>query len=72
MGQPQKTIGYTEVMEMARDIKIRTVSYVRVNGELVEFEKLTPEQKRKAATILKVNYLNALFAGKAEFRAAEQ
>lgn len=52
--------------------KIRTVSYIRVGDELVEFSKLPPEQKRRAATILKMNYLNALFAGKAEFFPAEE
>ena len=56
---------------MAKETKIRVVSYVKVDGEPVEFDRLTPEQKRKAATILKTNYLNALFAGKAEFRPAE-
>lgn len=51
--------------------KIRVVSYVHVGDELVEWSQLTPEQKEKAATILKVNYLNALYAGKAKFRAAD-
>lgn len=53
---------------MAKQPKIRAVSYVHVGDELVEWSQLTPEQKRKAATILKTNYLNALYAGKAEFR----
>lgn len=48
--------------------KIRTVSYVRVNGELVETSQLTPEQKGRLADWLKVTYLNHLYAGKAEFR----
>lgn len=52
--------------------KIKVVSYVHVGDELVEWSQLTPEQKKKAATILKMNYLNALFAGKAEFFPAEE
>lgn len=56
---------------MAKQTKIRVVSYVHVGDELVEWSQLTPEQQRKAATILKTNYLNALYAGKAEFWAEE-
>lgn len=48
--------------------KIKVISYVHVGDQLVEFSQLTPEQKRKAATWLKTTYLNALFAGKAEFK----
>lgn len=47
--------------------KIKVISYVRVNGELVETSQLNPEQKKKLATWLKVTYLNALYAGKAKF-----
>lgn len=50
--------------------KIKAVSYVRVGGELVETSQLTPEQKVELATWLKTTYLNALFAGRAEFRPA--
>lgn len=53
---------------MAKQAKIKVVSYVRVGEELVEWTQLTPEQQCRAATILKMNYLNALYAGKAEFR----
>lgn len=42
---------------------IRAVSYVYVNGEPVRFEDLTLEQKRKAATELKIRYLEALYPG---------
>lgn len=50
-----------------RDQKIKCVSYVRVNGELVETSKLSEEQKVELATWLKTTYLNNLFAGRAEF-----
>ena len=56
---------------MAKQTKIKVISYVHVGDELVEFSQLTPEQKRTAATTLKINYLNALFAGKAEFFQAQ-
>lgn len=47
--------------------KIKAISYVRVNGELVETSQLNPEQKKKLATWLKITYLNHLYAGKAKF-----
>lgn len=56
---------------MAKQTKIKVISYVHVGDELVEFGQLTPEQKQRAATILKTNYLNALFAGKAVFFPAQ-
>lgn len=52
--------------------KIKCISYVRVGGELVETSKLSPEQKERLATWLKVTYLNALFAGRAEFSVATE
>ena len=52
---------------MRRQQKIRAISYVRVGGELVEFSQLSQEQREQAAVTLKCNYLNAMFAGKAEF-----
>ncbi len=54
---------------MAKEIK--TTSFVRVGGELVETSQLTPEQKKKLGTWLKATYLNSLFAGKAEFKQAQ-
>ena len=52
--------------------EIKTVSYVHVGGRLVNTEDLTAEQKKELGTWLRVTYLNALFAGKAKFRRAEQ
>ena len=40
---------------------IRTESYVTKNGQLVRFDDLTLEEKRIAATELKLRYLRALF-----------
>lgn len=50
--------------------KIKVISYVRVGEELVETSQLTPEQRLEMATVLKIRYLNTLFAGRAEFRPA--
>lgn len=47
--------------------KIKCVSYVRVNGELVETSQLDEGKKVELATWLKTTYLNHLFAGQAEF-----
>lgn len=58
---------------MARkQTEIRTESFVRVGEALVRFDDLTEEQKREAATRLKITYLNELFRGKAVFEAAEK
>ena len=56
---------------MAKETKIKAVSYIRVNGELKEFSQLTTEERERAAIALKCTYLNALFAGKAEFSPVE-
>lgn len=56
---------------MRKQQKITVKSYVRYHGELIEFCQLPPEVKRQAATELAITYYNALFAGKAVFRAAE-
>lgn len=42
---------------------IRTESYVTKNGQLVRFDDLTLEEKRIAATELKLRYLRAMFPG---------
>ncbi len=53
--------------------EIKAVSYVHsADGGLIPFDDLTPEQKVKAATQLKVMWLNALFSGKAEFSVPEE
>lgn len=49
---------------------IKVVSYVRVGGELVNTEDLSPERKRELATWLTCTYMNHLFAGKATFHPA--
>lgn len=48
-------------------IEIRTESYIRVNGEPVRFDNLPDDLKRRAATQIKADYLNALYRGKAVF-----
>lgn len=50
---------------------ITVVSYVHTDQGLVIFEDLTQEQKKKAATELKLRYMNALYAGQATFTAAK-
>ncbi len=42
---------------------IRTESYVYVGGVPVRFDDLTPEQKRAAATELKLRWLRGLYPG---------
>lgn len=42
---------------------IRTESFVTKNGQLVRFDDLTLEEKRWAATELKLRYLRAMFPG---------
>lgn len=42
---------------------IRTESYVTKNGQLVRFDDLTLEEKRIAATALKLQYMRAMFPG---------
>ncbi len=55
---------------MAKKIEIRTASYVHVGDKLVCTDDLTQDQKCKLATELKVEWMNALFRGQAEFYAA--
>lgn len=52
--------------------EIKVISYVHTADGLVNFEDLTPEQKRRAATALKIEYMNALYRGKATFTAAKE
>ena len=48
---------------MARKKPVRTESYVYVSGVPVRFDDLTPEQKRAAATELKLRWLRGLYPG---------
>ncbi len=49
---------------MARKkLVIRTESYVYVGETPVRFDDLTPEQKRQAATELKLRWMRALYPG---------
>ena len=48
---------------------IRVESYVQTeDGCLVNFDKLTPDQRRRCATELKLRYLGELYRGRAAFR----
>ena len=58
-------------MGKRKDIKIKTVSYVHVNGVLTNTDDLTPEQKVKLANWIKLTWCSALYQGKAEFLLAE-
>ncbi len=55
-----------------KEQKIKVVSYVHVDGQLVNTDDLDPERKRQLATWLKCTYLNALFEGKARFYPTEE
>ena len=52
---------------MAEKDGMHVISYVHTEHGLTEWNDLTPEQKTKAATRLKLIWLNGIFAGKAEF-----
>lgn len=52
---------------MAKDQKIKTVSFVHIGDRLVNTDDLNDEQHRRLATWLKMTYLNTLFRGKAIF-----
>lgn len=56
---------------MARQVKIKTVSYVHVGDHLVNTNDLNADQKQVLATWLKSTYLNTLFQGRAEFAVAK-
>ncbi len=47
--------------------KIKVISYVHYQGQLVEFKDLPPEVRERAARELRKRYFNALFAGQATF-----
>ena len=49
---------------------IHVVSYVHTADGLVNFEDLTQEQQAEAATKIKTEYMNTLYAGKATFEKA--
>lgn len=51
--------------------RIHVVSYVHTADGLVNFEDLTQEQQTEAATKIKTEYMNAMYAGKAVFTTAE-
>lgn len=51
--------------------EIKTVSYVHVGDRLVCTDELTQEQKVRLATKLKVEWMNAMFRGQAEFYAVQ-
>ena len=57
---------------MAKEQKIKTVSYVHVGDKLVNTKDLNEEQRRTLATWLKITYLNALFEGEATFCCEEE
>lgn len=52
---------------MAKDQKIKAVSFVHIGDKLVNTDNLNDEQRRRLATWLKITYLNTLFRGKAIF-----
>ena len=52
---------------MAKETKITVRSWVHKGGELVEVCTLPPEEREEVATQLKLNWLNALYKGRATF-----
>ncbi len=55
---------------MARKVKQlpRCEAYVHVGDKLVNVDDLNAEQKNRLGAALKVNFLNEIYRGKAEFR----
>lgn len=51
---------------------MKAVSYVHVGDKLVNTDELDPEQKKRLANALAVEWMNGLFRGKAEFFPAEK
>lgn len=58
-------------MAKRKEIKIRVESYVHVGDQLVNTRDLTPEQKQRLATWIKLNWCQELYRGKAVFSLAE-
>ena len=52
--------------------KIKTRSWVRVDGELVEVKTLPPEMRQRVATALALEFNNTLFAGRVVFYPADE
>lgn len=52
---------------MPRLPKIKTRSWVYVNGERVELSSLPPDKRRRVGLELAKTYYNALFSGEAVF-----
>ena len=51
---------------------IQVRSFVTINGEYVEVDTLSPEMRRKVATQLKLEWMKAMFRGKAVFTVADE
>lgn len=54
---------------MAKKYDIKVISYVHKGDKLVRFDSLTPQERKEAATQLKIIWLNSIFEGKVIFRA---
>lgn len=52
--------------------KIKTRTWVRVDGELVEVKTLSLEMRQRVATALALEFNNTLFAGRLTFSVAEE
>ena len=50
---------------------IKVISYVHVGETLVNTEDLTPQQRQRMADVLKAEWMNGLFQGRAVFKPAE-
>lgn len=51
---------------------IRVEAYVTVDGKEVNVDTLSPEQKRKLSTWIKLTVCNELYRGRAVFTAKEE
>lgn len=48
---------------------IKVISYVHTERGLVDVDELTPEERTRAATEIKLRWMNELYRGKAVFEA---
>ena len=49
---------------------IKVISYVHTKQGLVDMDDLAPDEKARAATAIRLEYMNELYRGKAVFEVA--
>ena len=57
---------------MKKNQKIKVRARVHVGEKLVDVDTLSPDDRRRLANALQLEYFNALYAGKAVFKLVEE